>query len=136
MALNRYLLDTHVLIWFQESSPNLHKQILDIIQNPDNVILFSQISLFEITIKQTIGKLPSFDASSQEVYLQALNDSFTFVNIQNVHISTYNKIDLMEHHRDPFDRLLIATALYENAIILSGDAKFMLYNDIVETFWV
>lgn len=77
MNLNRYLLDTHALIWFQENNPKLPKKILEIIQNPDNVILFSQISLFEITIKQTIGKLPSFYAKPQDIYEQAINDGFT-----------------------------------------------------------
>ena len=135
MADARYLLDTHSLIWFQENNPKIPGQIMAIIQNPDNLILFSQISLFEISIKQKIGKLPIFSATVQEVYQQAINDGFTLMNIQNQHIFHYNKVTLMENHRDPFDRLLMATAMAENAVILSADEKFNLYKGLVEVAW-
>ena len=135
MADARYLLDTHSLIWFQENNPKIPEQVMAIIQNPDNLILFSQISLFEISIKQKIGKLPTFSATVQEVYQQAINDGFTLMNIQNQHIFHYDKVILMENHRDPFDRLLMATAMAENAIILSADEKFNLYKGLIEVVW-
>ena len=96
---------------------------MDIIQESDNVILFSQISLFEIGIKQKTGKIPAFYATVEDVYLQAIKDGFTFMPIQNQHIYRYNKVPLLEDHRDPFDRLLIATAIEENAAILNPTKK-------------
>jgi PIN domain nuclease of toxin-antitoxin system len=131
----RYLLDTHALLWFQENDLKIPKQILQIIQSNDNFISFSQISLFEISIKQKIGKLPAFKADIEEVYHQAIIDGFTFLNIQNSHIYRYKDLSFFEHHRDPFDRLLIATALEEKAIILSNDRNFQLYHSIVEVLW-
>jgi len=129
MSGKRYLLDTHCLIWFQENNPKTPKQVLNIIQEPENIILFSQISLFEISIKQKIGKLHS-QITTQEMYHQGIKDGFTFVDIRNQHIYKYDHIPFMEHHRDPFDRLLIATAMVEDAIILSNDSNFKLYHSI------
>jgi len=135
MADARYILDTHSLIWFQENNPKIPERVMRLIQEPDNIIIFSQISLFEISIKQKIGKLPAFRVTVEEIYNQAIKDGFTFLHIQNQHIYNYNRIKLIEDHRDPFDRLLIATALEENATILSADQKFNFYDDLVKVFW-
>ncbi len=135
MAGDNYLLDTHSLIWFQENNPKIPEQVMKLIQQPDNIIFFSQVSLFEITIKQKVGKLPAFYASTEEIYGQAINDGFTFLSIQNQHIYNYIKIPLLKDHRDPFDRLLIATALEESAAILSADEQFKLYANMVSVIW-
>ncbi len=135
MAVTRYLLDTHCLIWFQEDNPKIPGSLMKLICDTNNTISFSQVSLFEISIKQKIGKLPMFYATVEQVYQQAIKDGFTFVTIQNQHIYNYSKVPLMEDHRDPFDRLLIATAIEENAIVLSADEKFSLYADVVKVLW-
>ena len=106
-----------------------------IIQNPENTIFFSQLNLFEIAIKQAIGKLPEFTSDTDEVYHQAIKDNFTFLPIENNHINSYKKAPLLAEHRDPFDRLLIATAYEENAIILTADKKFSLYSGFVQILW-
>ena len=130
-----FLLDTHALIWFQENNPKISETIMRSIQEPNNTIFFSQISLFEISIKQKIGKLPAFRATVEEIYNQAINDGFTFLSIQNNHLFNYSKIPLKEDHRDPFDRLLIATAIEEGAAIITADEKFNLYADLVKIIW-
>ena len=135
MPSNHYLLDTHALIWFQEDNPKLPASVIDLIQNPNNTILFSQVSLFEITIKQKIGKLPAFYATIEDVYQQGIKDGFTSLNVKNQHIYNYNNITLLEEHRDPFDRLLIATANAEDLTIISSDEKLKLYPDAVKVIW-
>ncbi len=130
-----YLLDTHVLIWFQEANPQLPERALKIIQDADNVIMFSQISLFEIAIKQKIGKLPLFHASINELYEQSLKDNFTFLPIHNKHVEAYAKVPLLDEHRDPFDRLLIATAHVENATMLTVDKNFSFYPELIKVIW-
>jgi PIN domain nuclease of toxin-antitoxin system len=82
----RYLLDTHCLLWFQGNDTKMSANVMKKIQDPKNIILFSQVSLFEIAIKQKIGKLPDFTSTIEEVYLQALNDNFTFLPVSNQHI--------------------------------------------------
>lgn len=131
----QYLLDTHCLIWFQENNSQIPQTVMKEIQNPDNAILFSQISLFEIAIKQKIGKLLSFSASTNDIYEQAIKDDFSFLPIQNKHIEAYQNIPLLPDHRDPFDRLLIATASTDNLIIITADKNFSLYSSFVTVFW-
>lgn len=130
-----FLLDTHCLIWFQENNPNLSSRVLELIKDAGNTIYFSQVSLFEIAIKQKIGKLPHFMSNINEIYYQAVKDNFTFLSIQNKHLLSYNNVPLFNDHRDPFDRLLIATACEENAIMLTADKNFELYHHLVEVLW-
>lgn len=135
MASNSYILDTHCLIWFQENNPKIPEKVMEIIQNPDNLIYFSQISLFEISIKQSIGKLSHFEVSIEDIYNQALKDDFIYLPIENSSIFHYGNIPLLDGHRDPFDRLLISSAIHKAAILLSADEKFKLYPDILKLFW-
>ncbi|MGQ7857042.1 type II toxin-antitoxin system VapC family toxin [Pedobacter sp. WC2501] len=135
MASNHYLLDTHCLIWFQENNPKIPKKILDILQNTENVVYFSQISLFEISIKQSLGKLPNFSVSVEDIHNQALLDGFSFLVIENSAIFNYYSIPLLNEHRDPFDRLLISSAIQQDATLLSADEKFKLYPNILKLLW-
>lgn len=135
MASNHYLLDTHCLIWFQENNPKIPKKILDILQNTENVVYFSQISLFEISIKQSLGKLPNFSVSVEDIHNQALLDGFSFLVIENSAIFNYYNIPLLNEHRDPFDRLLISSAIQQDATLLSADEKFKLYPNILKLLW-
>jgi PIN domain nuclease of toxin-antitoxin system len=91
--------------------------------------------LFEIAIKQKIGKLPDFQGDIAAIYRQALSDNFTFLPISNTHISAYATIPLFAQHRDPFDRLLIATAYEEAATLITIDSNFSLYSKLIELFW-
>ena|ERR1700753_512744 len=108
---------------------------METIQDINNVIFFSQISLIEIAIKQNVGKLPDFAVTVEQVYQQALADGFTFLPIQNQYLYNYQKIPLNPIHRDPFDRPLVATALTENATVFSADKKLNLYDEVVEVRW-
>jgi len=108
---------------------------MNILQDTSNTIFFSQISLFEIVIKQKIGKIPQFTASIQEVTNQALIDGFTFLPITNHHIFQYSNIPLFERHRDPFDRLLLATSLSDDLVLLSADSNFNLYTELIKVLW-
>ncbi len=135
MMSKNYLLDTHCLIWFQEDNPKIPSRVMAELQEPANIVFFSQVSLFEIAIKQKIGKLPEFTADLSEVYQQAINDRFTYLPIKNQHLFSYQKIPLLETHRDPFDRLLLATAYEENAIMMSADTNFSLYAGLIQVFW-
>ena len=131
----QYLLDTHCLIWFQENNFKIPERVVQQIQDTSNTILFVQISLFEIAIKQKIGKLPLFQAAISEVYEQAIKDNFTFQPLHNNHIEACEKVPLLPEHRDPFDRLLIATALDEKLIVLTADKNFSLYPQLIKVFW-
>lgn len=135
MAENGYLLDTHCLIWFQENNPKIPGRIMQLMQDTNNIIFFTQVSLFEIAIKKSIGKLPGMVSSIDEIYNAGINDGFSFLSINNRHLKAYGNITLFDGHRDPFDRLIIATAIEENLTILSADDNFKLYADFVRVEW-
>ena len=92
-----------------------------------NNIFVSQIRLFEIAIKQKIGKLPELDLLVSDLVGLIERDDFNLLTLQNKHIEAYSQIPLLPNHRDPFDRLLLATALSENMAIISADEHFNLY---------
>ncbi|TCD04467.1 hypothetical protein EZ449_17685 [Pedobacter frigidisoli] len=91
--------------------------------------------LFEISIKQSLGKLIHFDITVEDIYHQALIDGFTFIPIENSSIFNYGNIPLLNEHRDPFDRLLISSAIQNEATLLSADEKFKLYTNILKLLW-
>ncbi|MDB5017389.1 MAG: hypothetical protein JWQ84_2221 [Mucilaginibacter sp.] len=134
MAGNRYLLDTHSLIWFQENNPKIPEKIMQLIQEPGNTILFSQLVYLRLRSNK---KLANFRHLMQPLrkFMKAINDGFTFLPIHNQYLYHYNNVPLLDTHRDPFDRLLIASAIVEDAAILSIDDKLCLYPDLIQVIW-
>jgi PIN domain nuclease of toxin-antitoxin system len=121
----RCLIDTQILIWAMINPEKLSKQTIEILKN--NEIFVSQISLFEIAIKQKIGKLPDLPLSIKSLIKLMNQDNFNILPISSRHIETYHEIPLLENHRDPFDRLLLAITMSENIPIISADANFVHY---------
>ncbi|MBU2509792.1 type II toxin-antitoxin system VapC family toxin [bacterium] len=116
------LLDTHVCLWWLDNSTALKKEIKDVISNIDNVIIVSAVVIWEIRIKQAIGKLeipPDFF----EVLTQ---QGFEIIPIAAE--DAYKVGDLPLHHRDPFDRMLIAQAKSGGFTILTHDKEFTKYD--------
>ena len=128
----KYLIDTHILIWFQLNDARLRVDIHAILTNPDNKIFISDISLYEIAVKKKINKLPDFIATIEDIVLVAKQDKFHFLPIAHTHFLRYDSIPFFDYHKDPFDRLIIATALAENLTIISADQKFKLYSPDIQ----
>ena len=120
-----YLADTQIVIWSIISPSKINSSVQSILR--ENPILVSEISLLEITIKQKIGRLPELPLSVDSLTVQLLTDGFQLLPIERKHIAAYEKIPLFDEHRDPFDRLLLATALSEGVSIISADKNFRLY---------
>ncbi len=125
-----YLIDTQILIWTLISPEKLTEQTKQILQA--NEIFVSQISLFEIAIKQKIGKLPELSLSIQSLSERMAQDNFNILAISINHLETYNAVPLLTNHRDPFDRLLLAIAMSENMPIISADTHFSYYESHVK----
>jgi PIN domain nuclease of toxin-antitoxin system len=128
----KFLIDTQILIWFNLDNGKLKQRILDLITNPTNVVYVSQISLFEIAVKQNVGKLSDLDWDTFTIKKQLEKDGFQFLNIENKHIQRYISLTKFDSHRDPFDRLLISTAISERLTVISADEKFKLYKSEIE----
>jgi PIN domain nuclease of toxin-antitoxin system len=125
----KYLIDTQILIWAITDPEKLTRNTLSILGN--SRILVSQISLFEISIKQKINKLPDFNISIGDLVERLKSDNFEIMPLKEAHIGKYSEVPLYPNHRDPFDRLIIATAFYENIPLISSDEKFGFYTAII-----
>ena len=123
----RLLLDTNAFLWWRDGSRRLSARMRDAIRNPDNDVSVSIVSLWEIAIKRGIGKL-RFQEDFREVMAE---EAFNLMSIAYPHLHTLESLPL--HHRDPFDRMLIAQSVAEDLPIVTNDKKFALYD--VKTLW-
>jgi len=119
-----YLIDTQILIWTLVTPNKLAQQIKNALEN--EAIFISQVSFFEIAIMQKLGKLPEFDLSIDQLTSFIERDGFNLLGIQNRHIDAYAEIPLLANHRDPFDRLLLATAFFAKTCRLFPPMKTLL----------
>jgi PIN domain nuclease of toxin-antitoxin system len=121
----RLLLDTAILIFAVESPQRLSKRATRVLENPENVLELSAVSLSEIAIKTALGKL----RISGAVARQAVDDMDIRI-LPYTADHAFQLFDLPLHHSDPFDRQLIAQALSENIPIVTSDEKFSLYKGL------
>ncbi len=120
----RILIDTHILIWHLEDDAHLSLARSEIIADPDNEILFSIASLWEIAIKLSRGKL-AISKSIDDVVAYIEGSTSILFAIAPEHL--IHVASLPFHHKDPFDRLIIAQSLVENIPILTSDSNFSAY---------
>ena len=121
----KYLLDTHVLIWYFEDSQRLPKEMAELIDNPINYVYISSASLWEIAIKMSLGKL-NLSLSLNQLLENISNRDFQILQIKDNYLMKL--FDLPFIHKDPFDRLLISTALAENLTIITIDENIQKYD--------
>jgi PIN domain nuclease of toxin-antitoxin system len=129
--VNQYLLDTHTLIWWVDNSDKISPKVRKILSNASNICYFSLASSWEMSIKSSIGKLKlSVSVCDYVVQHLSLND-FKQLNITLNHVTAVESLPW--HHRDPFDRLLLAQAIQEKLVILSADKMFDRYD--IKRIW-
>lgn len=127
----KYLLDTHSLIWFISGDGQLSPHARHLIEDENNELFISVGSLWEIAIKFSLGKL-ELGQPFEEFFPQQLEDNS--IEVQAITVDHLNNIcNLPFHHRDPFDRLLIAQSQVEKLPIISVDAIFDKYG--VKRVW-
>ena len=119
------LLDTHVFIWWSISPKHLSSQVEKLIADVDNALFLSLASIWEMQIKIQLGKLKLDLPLSDLIYSQKQVNKLKILPIELSHIWTLD--GLPNHHKDPFDRILIAQAIAEKMPILSVDSIFDSY---------
>ncbi len=125
----RQLLDTHSFIWFVMGNPRISTKVRERIENNEN--LLSVASVWEMAIKHSTGKL-NFGLPFMVFVEQQLSvNNIELLNINLDHIAVVATLPF--HHRDPFDRLIIAQAIVGQLPILSADSVFDAY--AIERFW-
>ncbi len=120
----KYLIDTHIFLWFVENSVKLRQNVKSIIEDKNSEIFISIASIWEISIKTSSGKLQikgTFDSIKDDL----TDNSIEILLIDFAHTVENNKLPF--HHRDPFDRIIIAQAIVENLDFISADAVFDEY---------
>ena len=119
------LLDTQTFLWYVMGDPRLSQRMRSYIENPSNPYLISIASLWELAIKDGLGKL-RLDVSFQELIEQYVTGTgLTILPVSIAHLLELRK--LPNHHRDPFDRIIIAQSIVENLTVVTTDSHFDKY---------
>ncbi len=121
-----YLLDTHYMLWAVADTKRISKKIKEIITNPDNKIVVSAISFWEVSLKRSLGKL-EIDGFLPEQFPDAcLSMGFVLEPLSHEDSSTYHTLTA-NYHKDPFDRMLIWQAIRNNFTLISVDGNVKKY---------
>jgi PIN domain nuclease of toxin-antitoxin system len=118
----KLLLDTHVLLWWFSDDDRLGMPVRGLIGDPDTDVLVSVVSLWEIAVKMRIGKL---NVDLKDMLAAIALDSFLVLDIRPAHLLQLAGLPTL--HRDPFDHLLTAQAIVENAVFVSEDRNIARY---------
>ena len=119
------LLDTCTFIWMTVDPARLSRSAIDVISDPSNRRLFSSISVLEMAVKTRLGKLKLHAPLDQVVREGLRNGVVTELALTSQHAIAVSSLPM--HHRDPFDRVLIAQAIEEGVPIVTDDREFASY---------
>ncbi|MFO7885046.1 MAG: type II toxin-antitoxin system VapC family toxin [Desulfobacteraceae bacterium] len=126
----RILLDTSTFIWFIGGNKKLSGKAREIIENYENELYMSVASLWEMAIKTGIGKLELSAPFDKLIPMEIKNNEINIIQIELPHL--YKMMEQPLHHRDPFDRLIIAQSIIEQLPIIGCDKMFKFYDtDII-----
>ncbi len=120
----KLLLDTHILIWAAISPQRLSADARDILNDPQNDLIFSVVSLWEIGIKSALGR-SDFRVDARLLRRNLVDNGYEELPIAAEHALAIGNLPMI--HKDPFDRLLIAQALIEGVTLLTSDPLVALY---------
>ncbi|NEQ46547.1 MAG: type II toxin-antitoxin system VapC family toxin [Leptolyngbya sp. SIOISBB] len=127
--MSQLLLDTHTLIWFVSNDAKLPNTVRETIET-SRTVFFSLASLWEIAIKLNLGKL-ALKGTFEDLEPRMVEAGITTLPVTFADTAQYRHLPL--HHRDPFDRILVAQAINYSLILISRDAAFDAYD--VQRMW-
>ena len=120
----KFLLDTHVLLWAAGQAEKLSRKTRALLSDPDNALLFSAVSLWEICIKRGLGR-NDFQVDARQLRRGLLDNGYSELAVTSAHALALD--DLPPLHRDPFDRMLLAQSRVEGITLLSADQQVLRY---------
>ena len=127
----KILADTHTFLWFVTDAPQLSARAKTILEAPDTERFFSLASVWELAIKTGLGKLTLRKRLEEFLPEQLAANRFALLNIAAEHAFRVGHLPL--HHRDPFDRMLVAQSLAENLPLVSSDDALDAYG--IKRLW-
>lgn len=130
-----YLLDTHTLIWVLDNNPSISPKSLDIIENTQNKIFVSVVSIWEISIKKALGKF-DFEGIAVEELPKYLDEMlFDVLPLNLVDTASFHKLEAY-YHKDPFDHMLIWQSINNNYLLITRDEQIKQYEQVgLKTVW-
>jgi len=127
----KILLDTCAFLWLTTDAPELSNKARILFQNTDNAVYLSSVSVWEIIVKHQLGKLPLPGAADAFIKQQCEKHFIESLSLDEK--AVFNLSQLPNHHRDPFDRMLVCQAIAYDLTILTSDELIMQYP--VATAW-
>ena len=124
----KFLLDTHILIWAAIAPHKISSELTSLLSDPSNHLYFSSASIWEISIKESMGK-KDFKVSTKKLHEGLVENGYKEIKVSALHAMEVIKLPFI--HRDPFDRILVATAIWENMPLLTNDSTLSPYNSLV-----
>ncbi len=121
----KLLLDTHTFLWWDSEPARLSTTALSACQDPSNILILSTVSVWEMQVKSQLGKLTLNLPLPDIIKGQQETNRIIILPMALEHVLELQ--DLPPHHKDPFDRLLIAQAKVEEAVLVSHDSWFVNY---------
>jgi PIN domain nuclease of toxin-antitoxin system len=122
----KFLIDTHCWLWLQASPERMSPEMLSLLENPINDLFLSAASSWEIAIKFALGKLPLPEPPGRYVPRRMMASGSRGLAVEHAH--ALRVAELPAHHRDPFDRLLVAQAQIEKLVLVTVDRHFERYD--------
>lgn len=121
----RVLLDTHIALWAATGAPRLSSAARDLIADPLHELYVSVVSLWEVGIKASIGKFPINATQAEDLFRRC---GYRIQDLSPSHARALDALAIRDDHRDPFDRMLVAQAIAEGALLVTGDVKLAPYS--------
>lgn len=125
----KFLIDTHILIWLAVSPERISKSAFEIIENPQNDLYVSTVTLWEIAIKLSIKKLNLKGLEISDLVQICNEQGIKIVQLPVSAVSKYRILPIKDNHRDPFDRALIALCISDGYVFLTHDSKISQYEE-------
>ena len=116
-----YLIDSHVLLWYNTADPRLGQGFVDQLRSPTAQVYVSAATIWELAIKRSTGKL----SITGTIIAIVVNNGFKLLPVSPEHAELVSEMD--RHHGDPFDRLLLAQAMHEGLTLVTHDRTLALY---------
>ena len=120
----KLLLDTHVLLWAAGRPEKLSARGRRLLNDPQNILIFSAASLWEVAIKQAIGR-EDFRVDARLLRRGLLDNGYEELAVTSAHAVALDTLPML--HKDPFDRMLVAQALVEGFTLVTADARLTKY---------
>lgn len=125
--MNQYLIDTHIFLWLLFDPAKISHKKIQVLKDPKNKIYIASITFWEISLKYNLGKLELNGFIPDELPSLAYKMGLEMLEVDTNTMATFYKLQKVDNHKDPFDRIIIWKCINDNITLISQDKKFFRY---------